>query len=166
MCFLYFVNDSIQILFFYSDIHFTLEWGISEGKTTFGKHLPSIKVWRKWLFIHAGENDVLSASRKTTHTMSLPMCLFLWSFWGSCRSYGSNVLTWNIISMLLQLVYTEYNPEKLQICSFPRPKFHERTKQTKACLDKYILATHARKRGERIFKTMLQNDTLSEFLYL
>lgn len=37
----------------------------------------TMKVCRKCDLIHDGENDVLSASRNTTHTISLPMCLFL-----------------------------------------------------------------------------------------
>lgn len=72
-----------------------------------GRGLTNINVCKKWLFMHAGLNGVLSASRKTTHTMSLPMCRFRCNFCGSCFSYGSNVDTWNIISMPRQFVYTE-----------------------------------------------------------
>ena len=44
-----------------------------------------------------GENRVLSASRKTTQTMSLPTWRFRCSFCGSLFSYGSKEETWNII---------------------------------------------------------------------
>lgn len=75
-----------------------------------GRGLTNINVCKKWLLMHAGLNGVLSASRNTTHTMSLPMCRFRCNFCGSCFSYGSNVDTWNIISIPRQFVYTEYSP--------------------------------------------------------
>ena len=40
-----------------------------------------MKVCKKWLLIQDGENGVLSASMKTTQTMSLPM----WRFRCSCK---------------------------------------------------------------------------------
>lgn len=51
--------------------------------------------------MQAGENRVSSASRNTTHTMSLPMCRFLWS----CKTrekntvvsfYGLQPHTWGV----------------------------------------------------------------------
>ena len=41
--------------------------------------LTTMKVWRKWLLMQAGEKLVSPASRNTTHTMSFPMCRFRWS---------------------------------------------------------------------------------------
>lgn len=82
------------------------------------KGLTNINVCKKWLFMHAGLNGVLSASRKTTHTMSLPMCRLRCNFCGSCFSYGNNVDTWNIISMLRQFVYTEYSPKLFRLLLF------------------------------------------------
>lgn len=81
-----------------------------------GKGLTNMNVCRKWLFMHDGLNGVLSASRNTTHTISLPMCRLRCNFCGSCFSYGSNVDTWNIISMLRQFVYTEYSPVVVCLC--------------------------------------------------
>lgn len=46
-----------------------------------GLVLTRMNVCRKWDLIQAGENEVLSASRNTTHTMSFPMWRFLCS-WG------------------------------------------------------------------------------------
>lgn len=46
-----------------------------------------MKVCKKWLFMQAGLNVVLSASRKTTQTISLPMWRFRCNFCGSC--YGN-----------------------------------------------------------------------------
>lgn len=74
--------------------------------------LTSINVCKKWLLMHAGLNGVLSASKNTTQTISLPIWRLRCNFCGSCFSYGSNVDTWNIISMFRQFVYTEYSPEK------------------------------------------------------
>ena len=54
----------------------------------FGLHLTTMKVCKKWLLMQDGENDVLSASRKTTQTISLPM----WRFLCSCKLY--NMLDW------------------------------------------------------------------------
>lgn len=45
-----------------------------------------MNVCRKWLLMHAGEKLVLSASKNTTHTMSLPMCRFLCN----CSVIGTN----------------------------------------------------------------------------
>ena len=42
-----------------------------------GLQRTTMKVWRKWLLMHDGEKSVLSASRKTTHTISLPIWRFL-----------------------------------------------------------------------------------------
>lgn len=86
------------------------------------KYLPSINVCKKWLLIHAGENAVLSASRKTTQTISFPIWRFLCSFWASCFSYGRRVDTWNIISIPRQFVYTEYKPVKS--CTVSKPPLY------------------------------------------
>lgn len=44
-----------------------------------GEVRTKINVCKKWDLIQLGENGVLSASRKTTHTISLPMCRLRWS---------------------------------------------------------------------------------------
>ena len=45
-----------------------------------GLQRTTTKVWRKWLLMQAGEKGVLSASRNTIHTMSLPMWRLRWSW--------------------------------------------------------------------------------------
>ena len=45
-----------------------------------GLVLTTMKVCKKWLLMQDGEKWVLSASKKTTQTISLPICRFLWSW--------------------------------------------------------------------------------------